>query len=95
MEAWVNQINEILVSRKRNSIETICQLSDMIKATIQFNSLDHLKKAIQALDATCYLKNYTILAMQDRLTLPLFEDVVLNIQVEETVCELCLSLKKD
>lgn len=86
MEAWVNQINEVLNYRKRNSIETICQLTDLIQATIRFNSLDHLKKGIQALDATCYLKNYNILAMQDRLNLSQFQDVLLNIQVDETVC---------
>lgn len=50
MEVWTKEITDIVKDRKDKQIETKCEVSDLLRAKVMFDSLDHLKKAIAAVD---------------------------------------------
>jgi hypothetical protein len=60
-----------------------------------YDSLDHLKKAINAVDDMCFRKKYDIIEMDNRLAKKQTRDVVFKIQVKGAVCELQLAMKQD
>lgn len=60
-----------------------------------YNSLDHLKKAIDAVDTICKQRNYQIIEMDNRLAKKTTQDVVFKILIKEAVCELQLAMKQD
>lgn len=50
MEVWTEEITEIVQQRKKDKVETKCEVSDFLRAKIMFDSVDHLKKAVAAVD---------------------------------------------
>ena len=42
-------------------METKFEVSDLLRAKIMFDSIDHLKKAIDGVDQMCYEKGYDII----------------------------------
>jgi len=82
-------------SVKKNKSETKCEISDFLRAKLMYESVDHLKKAIIAVDEMCFTKGFKVLEMENRLAKQQTQDVVLKIQVKETVCELQLAMKQD
>lgn len=58
MEVWIKEVNDIVSKRKLNSVETKCELTDLLSSSIQFKSLDHLKKALESTADSCYALNY-------------------------------------
>lgn len=46
-----------------------------------FERVEDLKKAVEACDKLCYLKGYKILELENRLSKPQTQDVVLKIQL--------------
>ena len=88
----MKEISLIVKERKNKKIETKFEVSDLLRAKIMFTSVDDLKKAIDAVDKTCYQKGYDIIEMENRLKKVQTQDVVLKIKVKEAVCELQLAM---
>jgi hypothetical protein len=95
MDVWIKEITEMVNDRKTKKIETKCEVSDLLRAKIMYTSLDHLKKAINAVDEMCERKCYKVIEMDNRLAKKQTQDVVFKIQVNEAVCELQLAMKQD
>lgn len=76
-------------------IETKCEVSDLLRAKIMYESLDHLKKAVSALDESCFAHGYAVIEMDNRLEKKQTQDVVFKIQIKDAVCELQLAMKQD
>jgi hypothetical protein len=51
-----------------------------------FNTVEDIAKAVDACDKMCHLKGYNILEVDNRLSKPQTQDVVLKIQVGDAVC---------
>ena len=51
-----------------------------------FDTVDHLKKAIDGVDKMCFEKGYKVIEMKNRLTKVQTQDVVFKIQIKEAVC---------
>ena len=60
-----------------------------------FESVDHLRKAIAAIDALCNIKSYEIIEMDNRLSKQATQDVVFKLKIKNAVCELQLAIKQD
>lgn len=60
-----------------------------------YNSYDHLKKAIDAIDKYCKELNYEIIEMDNRLSKKQTQDVVFKIKIKAAVCEFQLAMKQD
>jgi len=60
-----------------------------------FVSLDRLKKALQIADQLCFENGYGIIEMDNRLSKPQTQDVVLKIKVKGAICELQLAMQQD
>jgi hypothetical protein len=95
MSVWIKEITDIVVQRKKKNIETVCEVSDLLRAKIMFETVDHLRDAIEAVDLMCFLKGYPIIEMNNRLTKSSTQDVVLKIHIKQAVCELQLALKQE
>lgn len=95
METWTSEITEIVKDRKEKKIKTVCELSDLLRAKIMFESVDFLKKAVTAVDDMCHAKGYKVIEMDNRLAKQQTQDVVFKIEVKDTICELQLALKQD
>lgn len=50
MIIWIKEITDIVNQRKKKGLETKCEISDLIRAKVMFETVDHLKDAIEALD---------------------------------------------
>jgi hypothetical protein len=81
--------------RKKQNVETKCEVSDLLRAKIMYTSLDHLKKAVSVVNLMCNKNEYDITSMEDRLNNKQTRDVVFKIQIELAVCELQLAMKQD
>lgn len=95
MNVWIKEITDIVVQRKRKYIETKCEVSDLLRAKIMYDTVDHLRDAIEAVDEMCFLRGYQILEMDNRLTKRATQDVVFKILIKQAVCELQLALKQE
>lgn len=95
MDSWTEEITKIVKERKKNKIETRCEVSDFLRAKVMYNSFDHLKKAIDAVDKMCKEKDYKIIEMDNRLAKRQTQDVVFKIQIKFAVCEFQLAIKQD
>lgn len=60
-----------------------------------FDSIDHLKMAINAVDELSNVKGYRVIEMDNRLAKQQTQDVVFKLQIKEAVCEFQLALKQD
>lgn len=72
----------------------VCDLGDVLKGKILFECADHLRKALAVVDEICYNRGHQLLKITNKL-FGLEQEVILNIRVKETYCELKLSLKQD
>ena len=81
--------------RKDSKVETVCEVSDFLRAKLMYNSFDHLKKAIDAVDNMCKEKGYKIIEMDNRLAKRQTQDVVFKVQIKAAVCEFQLAMKQD
>ena len=81
--------------RFEKQVETICCLEDLLHGELMFESTEDLLKAIQACDKQSRLKGYQILKCINKLEDINVSAVVINIKINDAVCELCLSPKHD
>lgn len=95
MSTWTQEITEIVKKRKADKHETKCEVSDLLRAKLMFNSLDHLKKAVDAVDTHCRDNKLEVIEMDNRLSKKTTQDVVFKVKIKEAVCELQLGLKQD
>ena len=95
MSSWTGEITEMVLDRKKKQIPTVCEVSDLLRAKVMFESVDHLRKAIAAIDEICYVKGYKVIEMDNRLAKPQTQDVVLKLGIKQAVCELQLAIKQD
>lgn len=93
-ENWTKQISSIVAERKHKKIQTTFEVSDLLRAKIMFDTVDHLKKAIDGVDKMCFQKGYQIIEMKNRLKKVQTQDVVFKIQIKEAVCELQLAMSQ-
>jgi S-ribosylhomocysteine lyase LuxS involved in autoinducer biosynthesis len=49
------------VERGKQQVETTCEISDLLRGKIMFDSIDDLAKAVDACDKLCHLRGYEIL----------------------------------
>ena len=61
IETWTGEITEIVRQRKVDQVETKCEVSDLLRAKIMYESVDHLKKAIDGVDEMCNKKGYKMI----------------------------------
>ena len=85
-ENWTKEITEIVRARKKAQKETKFEVSDLLRGKIMFESLDHIKKAVEKVDNVCYENNYQVIEMSNRLSKLQTQDVVLKIKIKEAVC---------
>lgn len=95
MDVWTKEITLILQQREKNKLETTCTISDLLRGKLMFNTVEDVAKAVDACDKMCHLKGYNILEVDNRLSKPQTQDVVLKIQVGDAVCQFQLALKQD
>ena len=95
MDVWTKEITLILQQREKNKVDTTCTISDLLRGKLMFNSVGDIAKAVDACDKMCHLKGYNILEVDNRLSKPQTQDVVLKIQVGDAVCQFQLALKQD
>lgn len=95
MAIWSNEITGIVGYRKKHAIPTKCKVGDLLKGKIMFDTVDHLHMAIASVDKHCNLNNYKVIEMDNRIAKKHLQDVVIKLQIEETVCELHLAIKQD
>lgn len=50
MSSWTGEITEMVLDRKQKQIPTVCEVSDLLRAKVMFESVDHVRKAIAAID---------------------------------------------
>ena len=86
MDVWTQEITLILKERTANKVETTCAISDLVRGKIMFDSIEDLRKAIDACDKLCHLRGYQIIELDNRLAKPQTMDVVLKIKVNEAIC---------
>ena len=60
-----------------------------------FESLDHIRKAVEGVDKICYENKYQVIEMSNRLMKMQTQDVVFKIKIKEAVCELQLALNQE
>lgn len=88
MEVWTKEITIILQERFKNEVETTCDIGDLVRGKLMFNSLADLEKAVEACDKLCAVREYKILKMNAHSN-----KLILNIQINEAVCEVHLAMK--
>lgn len=79
-------ITLILQERKKNKIQTTCNISDLLRGKVAYKSEIDIQKAVEVCDRLCHLRGYEILSLDNRLSNPRKKDVLLKIQVGEVVC---------
>lgn len=95
METWTKEITKILTKRREEKKKTVCEVSDLLRAKVMFDSLDHLKKAISIVNDICNAKGYEVIELDDRLDKIQTQDVVFKIKIKAAVCEFQLAIKQD
>ncbi len=86
MDTWTSEISSIVKERKIQKKETQFGITDLLRAKIMFENTDNLKKALTLIDEACFKKGYNIIELDNRLEKEQTQDVVLKIQIRETVC---------
>lgn len=56
MEVWTKEVTIILQERFKNELETKCDIGDLIRANIMFESLVDFEKGVEACDKLCTLR---------------------------------------
>lgn len=95
LESWTSEITAIVKDRKEKGIPTFCELSDLLRAKIMFDSTVNLKKALNAADELCLKNGFKIIEMENRLDKEQTQDYVLKIDIRGTICELQLAMEVD
>jgi|JI9StandDraft_1071089.scaffolds.fasta_scaffold1298817_1 hypothetical protein len=72
----------IVIDRKEKKAKTECFVSDLLRAKVMYDSVDHIRKAMIALDELCNAKTYRILEIDNRLAKQQTQDVVFKIQIK-------------
>lgn len=81
--------------RKEEKKKTVCEVSDLLRAKVMFDSVDHLKKAIAIVNDICHIKGHVVIEMDNRLNKIQTQDVVFKIKIKAAVCEFQLAIKQD
>ena len=79
---WTEEINSVVKKRREKKIETKFEVSDLLRAKIMFDSVDHLRKSIEGVDQFCYENKFEVIEVANRLKKVQTQDVVFKIKIK-------------